>query len=190
MPHAHASGFPSSDNDRGGQAPALRAAGRYRRARACPSPCHARGRIASRPGGLSYGCPSPCTDRGGQAPALRAAGRYRRARACPSPSKVEGFGLIAFVGRELWKTTLTDRRDGCRDAVTVDLGENATPLDGQRDTSTIRQTEMPPGTTLAPRALCVPRSHPAYPLSLLKNRHPCYCVRRNRGYTAQCGPKR
>ena len=49
------------------RAPALRAFGHYRRAWACPSPCHARG---------------------GQAPALRAFGRYRRVLGKPVPRHV------------------------------------------------------------------------------------------------------
>ena len=61
---------------------------RYRRARACPSPCCDRGSCSSACSWFTkHACPSPCCDRGGQAPALREknATPHRRARACPSP---------------------------------------------------------------------------------------------------------
>ena len=73
----------AQSNDRGGQAPALRAAKilpLHRRARACPSPVLASSNDC---GGNPLGC--ACGIRGPPRYGKKACPRLRRARACPSP---------------------------------------------------------------------------------------------------------
>ena len=107
MPYAHASGFPSPCNDRGGQAPALRLEKRlsFTVGRG-PVPRHAAISRETAWVGVRFSRRSDA--RGGQAPALRYARPspfHRRARACPSPCcDLEGNGLgrrafFARVGR-------------------------------------------------------------------------------------------